>query len=152
MVLTLSQISKPLNQQSVYWMTQFNLVSDFKVFSFWHDMQFLPPPIFIIFPHNLNLIQICRLLCLTWYEFYLLQFFPSVFSIFNYLSSILAMNPDGTCSSNRDCPFSYYHCCTGTKWCCPTMSICTGTSTCIGMGYKFHFLVSTPLINTIFML
>lgn len=46
-----------------------------------------------------------------------------------------ALNPDGTCSNNSDCPFSYYHCCTGTKWCCPTMTICTGTSTCIGIGY-----------------
>lgn len=75
---------------------------------------------------------------------------PLVFAILIFSwSSIKALNPDGTCSNNKDCPFSYYHCCTGTKWCCPTMTICTGTSTCIGIGYRLHFLESTSIINEI---
>lgn len=47
---------------------------------------------------------------------------------------ISALNDEGTCNSDSDCPFFFYHCCTGTKWCCPSGYICTGTSTCIGIG------------------
>ncbi|XP_048746420.2 uncharacterized protein LOC125658987 [Ostrea edulis] len=45
-----------------------------------------------------------------------------------------ALNPDGTCDSDSDCPLSFYHCCSGTIWCCPSGYICTGSSTCLSIG------------------
>ncbi|XP_061165705.1 uncharacterized protein LOC133174621 [Saccostrea echinata] len=45
-----------------------------------------------------------------------------------------ALDSDGTCSSDSDCPLSFYHCCSGNIWCCPSGYICTGTATCISIG------------------
>ncbi|XP_061180095.1 uncharacterized protein LOC133188615 [Saccostrea echinata] len=39
-----------------------------------------------------------------------------------------------TCYSDSQCPLSSYHCCTGTRYCCPWGTVCTGTINCISIG------------------
>uniref|UniRef100_A0A8W8IEU1 Cysteine and tyrosine-rich protein 1 n=1 Tax=Magallana gigas TaxID=29159 RepID=A0A8W8IEU1_MAGGI len=77
--------------------------------------------------------------------------FKSMMALFGFcfiymLCITEALNADGTCNSDSDCPFSFYHCCTGTKWCCPSGYICTGTSTCIGIGVIIGPIVGLVVI------
>lgn len=57
-----------------------------------------------------------------------------------------ALNADGTCNSDSDCLLSFYHCCTGTIWCCPSGYICTGSATCISIGVIVGPIVGLVLL------